>query len=244
MSIVSTEDYLSRMKLLVVAPHADDEVAGAGGLMARVKEAGGEVYVMVFTVGDLDHFDEKNDSVQGSTRARELEQAMEHLNVDGWEILMRDDSDAHLRLETMPRKKLVNYIEREAEYSTESIEPNAICLPAPSFNQDHEAVYHAGITACRPHLSKLKDFQQMVLIADAPQLSWPPDPETFNPNMYVDITGGFLERKLEAFQCHESQLRPDPHQGGLEALRLLAKARGREISVDAAEAFECHRLVL
>lgn len=244
MSIVQTEEYLSKMRLLVVAPHADDEVAGAGGLISRVKEAGGEAYVMVFTVADLDHFDQNDHSVTGHTREEELNNAMEYLDVDGWEVLMRDQSDAHLRLESIPRRNLVNYIEQESTYSTESLEPNAICLPAPSFNQDHEAVYKAGITACRPHLSTLKDFQQMVLIADAPQLSWPPDPDTFTPNMYVNISGKHLEKKLEAFRCHESQLRPDPHQGGVESIRLLAKSRGREISVEAAEAFECHRFVL
>ena len=33
--------FLSRQRLLVIAPHADDETIGAGGLIARVKAAGG-----------------------------------------------------------------------------------------------------------------------------------------------------------------------------------------------------------
>jgi len=61
---------------------------------------------------------------------------------------------------------------------------------------------------------------------------------------YVDITGKFLDLKLKAYSCHKSQVRPEPSQAGLGAIRLMAESRGREISVEAAEAFECHRFVL
>jgi LmbE family N-acetylglucosaminyl deacetylase len=39
-------------RLLVVAPHPDDETLGAGGLMARVHETGGRVDVVYLTDGD------------------------------------------------------------------------------------------------------------------------------------------------------------------------------------------------
>ena len=42
----------SAVRLLVVAPHPDDETLGAGGLMQRVREAGGSVRVVYLTDGD------------------------------------------------------------------------------------------------------------------------------------------------------------------------------------------------
>lgn len=39
-------------RLLVVAPHPDDESLGAGGLIAKARERGDEVFVVLFTVGD------------------------------------------------------------------------------------------------------------------------------------------------------------------------------------------------
>src|SRR5262245_63470691 len=39
-------------RLLVVAPHPDDEVLGAGGLMQQVHAAGGRVRVVYLTDGD------------------------------------------------------------------------------------------------------------------------------------------------------------------------------------------------
>jgi len=234
--------FLARQRLLVVAPHADDETMGAGGLMARVKEAGGKVFVMVLSTGDLFHFDATGGRTRKRTRRSELAEAMKVLGVDDWEIVFEDDR-LHLRLETLPRREIVDAIERRARLATEKTRPTMIVLPAPSFNQDHEAVYRAGITACRPHLASMKAFQSFVLVADAPQLSWG-RPISFRPNFYVDISGKFLEQKLKAFACHRSQLRPEPSQGGIGALRLLAEMRGREISVAAAEAFECYRFVV
>lgn len=234
-------EFLGKQRLLVVAPHADDETVGAGGLITRVKEAGGEVFVMVMSVGALDHFGAMGGRVTGETRRRELESAMKLLEVDDFEIVLADEN-LHMRLDTIPRHDLVNIIERKARLSTENIRPTAIVLPAPSFNQDHEAVYKAGITACRPHMAALKAFQRIVLIADAPQLAW--SKEHFHPDFYVDISGKYIEKKLAAFACHKSQLRPSPHQGALDALKLLAEWRGREISVEAAEAFECYRFVI
>lgn len=239
---VASKEFLARQRLLVVAPHADDETAGAGGLIARVKEAGGKAFVMVASTGDLDHYDATGKKTSKKTRAEELAAAMKTLGVDDFEILFEDDR-VHLRLETLPRRDLVEQIERKGRLATEKTKPTMIVLPAPSFNQDHEAVYKAGITACRPHLAAMKSFQSFVLIADAPQLAWSGPPH-FRPNFYVDISGPSLEKKLQAYACHKSQIRPDPSQAGIGALRLLAETRGREISLSAAEAFECYRFVV
>ena len=43
-SLVSDE-FLSQQRLLVIAPHADDESFGCAGTMARIKKLGGEVFV-------------------------------------------------------------------------------------------------------------------------------------------------------------------------------------------------------
>ncbi|MDQ7779127.1 MAG: PIG-L deacetylase family protein [Planctomycetota bacterium] len=232
---------LRHERLLVIAPHADDETAGAGGLISRVKADGGKAFVMVMSVGDLDHFTGTRQRVHGSQRANELAAAMKTLGADDFDIVMTD-SNLHMRLDTLPRRDLVNLIESGSRLATEKTKPTIMVLPAPSFNQDHEAVFKAGMTACRPHLAKLKAFQRLVLVADAPQLAW--GKERFFPNFYVDISGIHLQKKLQAFACHKSQLRPSPHQGAVDALRLLAESRGREISVEAAEAYESLRAVL
>jgi len=241
------EEFLSRQTLLVVAPHADDETIQSGGLMQRVKEAGGKVFVLVLSVGNLDHYTgEKggahgNARIAGNQRIEELGAAMRTLGVDDWEVAIADEQ-VHLRLDAMPRRDLVNIIERTAQLSTDKIGPSMLVVPAPSFNQDHEAVYDACVTACRPHLASHKSFQQVVLVADAPQLGWGIR-EPFLPNFYVPLTQSQIDRKIKAYECHASQVRPAPHMGSSEALRNLAATRGMEISVQYAEAYRSLRFV-
>ncbi len=235
------EEILRSQRLLVVAPHADDEVIGSGGLIAKIKDLGGEAFVQVLTAGHVEHYDGNgNAGVGGETRLGELAAAMRCLNVDDHEVLF-EDGDAHLRLDQVARRDIVERLERTSRLAIDKIRPTMVVIPAPSYNQDHEAAYLAAMTACRPHLASLKPFQRIVLMADAPQLCWSRVP--FKPNFYVDITK-YLELKLEAFRRHASQQRPDPHNGGVESLRLHALVRGREISVGAAEAYECCRFVL
>jgi LmbE family N-acetylglucosaminyl deacetylase len=235
------EAFLRSQRLLVVAPHADDEVIGSGGLIAKIKDLGGQVFVQVLTVGHVEHYDgDSNTGVAGDTRYREFQDAMRYLGVDGYEVVF-EDGDRHLRLDQVARRDIVERIERTSKLAIDKIRPSMVVIPAPSYNQDHEAVYKAAMTACRPHLASLKPFQRVVLVADAPQLCW--NMSSFKPNLYVDITK-YLEMKLEAFRRHKSQQRPDPHNGGVESLRYLALARGREISVEAAEAYECLRFVV
>ena len=45
-------------RLLVIAPHSDDEVLGCGGLISKIKKSGGKVYVLIFNLGF-----EKDDTV-------------------------------------------------------------------------------------------------------------------------------------------------------------------------------------
>jgi LmbE family N-acetylglucosaminyl deacetylase len=224
----------------VIVPHPDDEAYGCAGTVAKVKAAGGRVYVMVGSVGDLRHYSTEHPVVTAARRKEELAAAMEVLGVDGYEILF-EDSDRHMRLDAVPRRDLVTVIEREARYAIDRVRPTAVILPHPSYNQDHEALFRAGFAACRPHLPEDKPFVKLVLSCDAPQLCWSPVP--FQPNFYVDVSE-FLEVKLRALRCHASQLRPPPHHGSLENAERLARLRGAEVCVQAAEAFTCYRLVL
>jgi LmbE family N-acetylglucosaminyl deacetylase len=237
---LKANDFLAHKRLLVIAPHADDETFGCGGTIAKAKALGSEVFVIVVSVGNLAHYDQTYHHVSGDTRAGEFADAMRVLGVDGHTILFHD-AETHMRVDRIPRRDLVAQIERESELSIERTQPDVILLPAVSFNQDHEAVFKAVFAACRPHLPSDKAFARLVLAYDQPQLAWNHTP--FHPNFYVDISD-FLERKLAAYACHRSQVRPDPHHASLENVERLARLRGSEVSVRAAEAFYCHRCVI
>jgi N-acetylglucosamine malate deacetylase 1 len=241
MPVSKVADTLFRdARILVISPHPDDETFGCGGTMARAKALGAEVYVMVVSAATLTHYSAEHAHVTGRERISEFQRAMEVLGVDGTDVLYTDDH-THMRVDALPRRDLVAKIERDSPIAIDRLQPDLVFFPAVSFNQDHEAVYKAVYAACRPHLPTDKPFVRLVLSYDQPQLSW--NHTKFHPNFYVDISD-FLKKKLEAYRCHASQVRPEPHHASVENVERLARLRGSEVSVHAAEAFECHRMLV
>ncbi len=237
-----SDEFLANQRLLVISPHADDESFGCAGTMAKIKKLGGEVFVLVMSVGDLTHYSSTHGQVSGETRSQEFAKLAEYLQIDDYDIFFTD-AESHLRLDAMPLRNLISVIEKESKVALDRIKPTMVALPAISYNQDHVATFKAGFTACRPHDPVVKSFPKIVVSYDNQTLFWNVDYDKFHPNMYVDISD-FLDVKMKALRCHESQLRHSPHHCSIENLEYLARTRGHEISVEAAEAFVCHRFVL
>ena len=86
------DQFLSRQRVLVIAPHADDETYGCAGTIARIKDLGGRVYVCLISVGSLEHYAGNADGsamrrVTSGTRLREFSDVMKLLKVDDWASL-------------------------------------------------------------------------------------------------------------------------------------------------------------
>jgi N-acetylglucosamine malate deacetylase 1 len=242
MSTQFSDEFLSKQRLLVISPHADDESFGCAGTIAKIKKLGGEVYILVMSVGDLKLYDGTTEVVSGSRRSEEFADVAKYLNIDGYDIAYTD-AESHLRLDAIPQRDLINVIEKKSSVALDKINPTMVALPASSYNQDHVATFKAGFTACRPHDPSVKSFPRIVLSYDNQTLFWNPDYDKFHPNLYVDISE-YLDVKLKALSLHKSQLRHSPHHCSIENMEFLAKTRGHEISVPAAEAFVCHRFMM
>lgn len=242
MALTPEDAFLAGQRLLVIAPHADDECFGCAGTMARIKHLGGEVYVVVCSVGDLKHYDGKNGMVSGSVREQEFARVMEYLEVDDWDVLYRD-SETHLRMDMIPRRDLIARFERDSKLALDRLKPTMLAIPVSSYNQDHEAVFRAAFTAARPGVPSVKPFQRIVVGYDNTSLFWSLEREKFHPNFYVDITG-FLDKKLHALAMHESQMRDAIHHSSVENVEYIARVRGREVSAEAAEGYMVFRHVL
>lgn len=216
MIISAGKEFLANQRLLILAPHADDEAFGCAGTIAKIKAAGGQVYVLVFSVGDLEHYNANFPRVSGETRADEFATVADYLRIDDYEIVFKD-TQTHMRLDSIPRRDLIDVIEKKSRLSLDRLNPTMVMLPAISYNQDHVAVFHAGFTACRAHDPRVKAYPATVLTYDNPTLSWNVDHDKFRPNFYVDISE-FIQHKLQALRLHKSQLRHSPHHLSIESI--------------------------
>ena len=213
------------MRVLVFAPHPDDEILGCGGTIAKRAAAGDEVYVCIVTKGGKPLFDSAFIE-QGRREARAAHTAL------GVKETVFLDFPA-VMLETVPRYELNGKI---AEL-VRKISPDEVYVPHHGDMQlDHQMVADACMVALRP---RSKDVPARVYAYETlSETGWniPSVQNEFIPNVYEDISG-FLAAKLDAMQIFESQLAPFPAARSLGALEALAKFRGATVARGAAEAF-------
>jgi LmbE family N-acetylglucosaminyl deacetylase len=118
------------------------------------------------------------------------------------------------------------------------VRPDLVYFPhRGDLNQDHRAVFSAVLVACRPQSSHLVAG---LIVYEVPSStdqipamsSWP-----FKPNYYVEINNKVLSQKIAALESYHAELRSFPHPRSSEGISILAKKRGIEVGLKAAEAF-------
>lgn len=219
-------------RVLVLAPHPDDEVLGVGGTMARLVDEGHEVYVAIVTRGDEELF---NPELIAQGR-REAQKAHRILGVRETRFL---DQFPAAKLDTVPHYQLNSAI---AEL-IQSIKPAMLFVPFyGDIHKDHRLVFESALVAARPDPgATVKEIYAYETLSET---NWnaPTITPAFTPNVYFDISQS-IDRKLEAMAVFRSQLRDFPHERCLEALRALSQLRGASVGADNAEAFMLIRWV-
>lgn len=121
-------------RLLVLAPHPDDETLGAGGLMAATRASGGSVRVVVLTDGSRLHGKSDGEAKARLIAARQAECAAATSVLGVSELRFLDAADSRLYKET---SRLVPLLADEIA----SFRPTRIVLPHPRDGHgDHQAV--------------------------------------------------------------------------------------------------------
>ena len=221
-------------RLLVIAPHADDEVLGCGGLISKIKSVGGKVFVLIFNVGSIEKYNNKKFT---DLRKKEAASAMKFLKVDRYDTIFDSPNDNRY-LDAKPLHELISKIETESKVSLAKIKPTIVAIPSiNSHHQDHIHIFKACIAALRPLNKPIAD---VVISYEAPEHSRWSASGVFQPNLYIDIEK-YLARKISAFYKYKSQIRiggRDKH-----TIKNHAEYRGKEAGRKICEAYFVHRLI-
>lgn len=217
------------MKVLVIAPHPDDEVIGVGGTIAKRVHNGDEVFVCVATRGKEPLYDE----AQVTQVRNECRKADQFLGVMETVFL---DFPAVI-LETVPRYELNSKISEVIQ----KIQPDEVYIPHRGDMQlDHQMVVDAAMVALRPKYTHV--VKRVYAYETLSETGWniPNTVNEFIPTVYEDISDT-LAAKLAAMDVFQSQLAPFPAARSIGAIEALAKYRGTTVNVAAAEAFSLVR---
>lgn len=224
-------------RVLVVSPHADDEVLGCAGLMAKLAESGCEVHVLHMAVDGFHHYGLDRRTTYGE-RVEEIE-AVAGLLGYSYEIAY-GDRDLIEKLDTLPLRELVDLFEAKINERR----PDLLLLPSGTdYDQDHIAVFRAAFAAARPIAEVFgKWLVPHVLTYEMTKLNWAVEPLPRSV-AYCDISG-YLDTKIESVRLYATQFRPNPHIRSPESVSALATIRGKEVGVEHAEAFGVLRTMI
>lgn len=212
-------------KILVIAPHPDDEILGCGGTIIKNIADGNEVYICIATKGFAPLFNEE----RVAENRKDTIACHQHLGIKKTYYL---DFPAAM-LEKVERYELNGRILNVVK----EVQPDEVYIPHwGDMQKDHQMVADACMVALRPkyhpQVKKIFGYETMSETAwNAPNVQ-----NEFIPNVYVDITD-YLDAKKEALAYFKLQLSAFPDARSLEAIEALAKYRGALMDMKAAEAF-------
>lgn len=212
-------------RILVIAPHPDDEMIGVGGTIAKRAAHGDSVFVCVITKGVEPLF-----AAELVSRTRqECREADQLLGVE--ETIFLDFPS--VMLETVPRYELNGKISEVVQ----RIKPDEAYIPHRGDMQlDHQMVVDAAMVALRPKYQHV--VKRIYAYETLSETGWniPNTVNEFIPTVYEDISD-YIDAKLSAMRLFETQLEPFPAARSIGAIEALARYRGTTVGVTAAESF-------
>lgn len=222
----------NKNKILIIAPHPDDEVLGCGGTIKKYSSQGSEISLCIVTKGySPDWSEEFQKNIKKSTEA-----SNKILGIKKTYYL--DFPTA--KLDTIAQKEINDSILK----CVEEVNPDEVFIPfSGDASKDHRLIFESFLVAARPKpglaIKRILSYEVLSETEWGSQIT----EKGFLPNVYMDISET-LKQKIEAIQCYKSELKEIPHPRSLEIIRALAEKRGSEAGLDAAEAFVLVRQIL
>jgi LmbE family N-acetylglucosaminyl deacetylase len=210
------------MRVLVFAPHPDDEVLGVGGMMKRHSNSGDAVAVAVVSEGVSIQY---SNDVERMLRVRR-DACRKACDILGAEVRFYDLPD--MRLAEAGIVAVTDVLRDAMSWW----KPDIIYAPDESeLNLDHRMVYEACLVVTRA-----SSFDGDVRYYETTVNKRGP----FTPDLYMSIKYS-IDAKIEALECYESEVRRFPHPVSAEGIRVTARYRGLERNMEYAEAFRERR---
>lgn len=217
------------MKVLIVAPHPDDEVLGVGGTILRYKSQGYSVAWLIVTSAS-EKFGWSQEKI--SERALEINEVSTFFNFDKVFQLGLPTT----MLDTLP---LGDIVQKLATVINEFC-PDEIFIPhLGDIHTDHKIV-HSAVLSCTkwfryPFIKKILAYETISETDFGLDIN-----QTFIPNVFVDISD-HLDKKIDAMEIYDSEIGSFPFPRSKKAIEALARVRGTASGFVAAEAFQLLR---
>jgi len=221
---------MEEKRLLVIAPHPDDEILGVGGMMAKYQKEGFNVTVLTVAGHRPPLYPEEvyQQTVKEAKAAHRIIGVRESIFLDF--------------PATMVSTVKTHELNGKISSVVEQIKPHIVMVPFPDRHIDHRVIFDSAMVATRP----VKVGTQIEILAAYETLSethWnaPHIEPNFTPNWVSDITEQ-IDLKLQGIRCFASQIPLFPGARSVEAVKALAMFRGTQAGFAYGEAFHILRM--
>ncbi len=218
-------------RVLVVAPHPDDEALGVGGTIAKYAHDRHRVTILTVAGHRPPLYPESayEQTVREAKEAHRILGAAESIFLNL----------AATTLGQMPTHELNAQI-----YSVvERVNPQIVLCCFPDRHVDHRIIFESTMVATRP-VRAGKEVELLAAYETLSETHWnaPHIEPSFTPNWVVNITDQ-IETKLLALACYKSQIGPFPGPRSIEAAKALAAFRGTQAGFAYGEGLHVIRMV-
>lgn len=217
-----------KKKILIIAPHPDDEVLGVGGTLLKKKK---EKFITGCVI--VTSFSEKNnDSLKKiNFQRKEIINSHKKLKIDKSFILEYPPT----KLDQVPIAKIISSLSDIFD----KFKPTEVYLPHEGDSHtDHGIVLRASLSCCkwfrRSYIDKIYCYETLSE-TNMPKKNY--IDKLFKPIHFVEISKE-IKRKVSGLKSYKSQIKKFPFPRSPEAITSLAKYRGTYCGYKYAEAFE------
>lgn len=199
-------------KVLVIAPHPDDETLGCGGTLLRHKSEGDIIYWCIVT-------DMKES--YGFTKDKVEKRQNEIKKVSGM-YGFEDVFNLSFRPMGLTSSSIPALIKAFGDIISK-IKPNILYIP--HYNDPHSD-HRIVFDALRPYFKSFRyPFIKKILMMEIPSETDHQFISSFQPNVFVDISN-FIDDKIEIMKVYESEVGEHPFPRSVESIRSVAICRG------------------
>lgn len=220
-------------RILVVVAHPDDEVLGAGALLAKFAQ-NAFVRIVFLAEGSSCRFDKSEELAISQAISLRTICSLKALTTLGIQDIHFLDHRCG-SLNQIARIELNREIERQIE---EFVPDTVITHSALDANLDHRITYEVCLVATRPGA---RNFVPTLLSSEILSSSEWAFSNAFLPNLFIPITENELQQKIEALACYETEVRDFPFPRSALGVRTLAQYRGLQSGSPLSESFNVVR---